>query len=133
MRLGGARYGGNATVPAYANDQPRPSQKPTRMQGGGVWVEHLRWAAPESFALFSKAFTCMLHVPIWLGAPRAGWLEADWAPGFFRRYLGNVPPSVNHRIRPTAAQVRCSFAHVHRPQPLDVGAHHAIAATPVAR
>jgi len=23
-----------------------------------------------------------VHVPIWLGAPRAGWLEADWAPGF---------------------------------------------------
>ena len=70
MRLGwspstqGARRAPNATVPAYANDQPRPSQKPTRMQGGGVWVEHLRWAAPESFALFLKAFTCMY---------RSGW------------------------------------------------------------
>jgi hypothetical protein len=32
--------------------------------GRGVWAEHLRWAAPESVALFLGAFTCVY---------RSGW------------------------------------------------------------
>jgi hypothetical protein len=47
--------------------------KPTTQntEGGGVWAEHLRWAAPESVALCLGAFTVL--VPIWLGAPRPAW------------------------------------------------------------
>jgi hypothetical protein len=43
--------------------------------GRGVWAEHLRWAAPESVALFLGAFTCVY---------RSGWARAPCAASLSR-------------------------------------------------
>ena len=43
---------------------PPPSPTTQNTEGGGVWAEHLRWAAPESVALCLGAFTCLY---------RSGW------------------------------------------------------------
>ena len=49
---GAARHGGNATSPPCAPHVPPPSPTTQNTEGGGVWGEHLRWAAPrESVAL----------------------------------------------------------------------------------
>mgnify|MGYP003629696594 CR=1 FL=1 len=61
---GAARHGGNATFLPCAPNVPPPSPTTQNTEGGGVWAEHLRWAAPESVALCLGAFTCLY---------RSGW------------------------------------------------------------
>jgi hypothetical protein len=72
---GAARHGGNATVPTCANRELPPSPTTQNTEGGGVWAEHLRWAALESVALFLGAFTCVYRSG-W-ARPRAGWRLED--------------------------------------------------------
>jgi hypothetical protein len=55
---------------------PPPSPTTQNTEGGGVWAEHLRWAAPESVALCLGAFTC-LYRSGWARRVRPGRLIAS--------------------------------------------------------
>jgi hypothetical protein len=70
---GAARHGGNATFLPCAHHVPPPSPTTQNTEGGGVWAEHLRWAAPESVALCLGAFTC-LYQSGWARRVRPGGL-----------------------------------------------------------
>jgi len=67
-RAGLLGTGGNATFLPCAPHVPPPSPMTQNTEGGGVWAEHLRWAAPrERRPLFGGVYVL---VPIWLGARR---------------------------------------------------------------
>jgi hypothetical protein len=64
--------------------------KPTTQntEGGGVWAEHLRWAAPESVALCLGAFTVL--VPIWLR-----WVRRVRPGGLVHAWVGQIVLNCN--------------------------------------
>ena len=68
---GAARHGGNATVPTCANPPRLPVAKDPEHGGGrGLGGAPSLGRPPERRPLFGGVH---VRVPIWLGAPRAGW------------------------------------------------------------
>jgi hypothetical protein len=75
---------------------PPPSPTTQNTEGGGVWAEHLRWAAPdarERRPLFLWGGVYVL-VPIWLGAPRPAWPPKSLIEEGASRIFGEVPKAV---------------------------------------